>query len=80
MSTQTPPYPSQIHVLTERSEQMARDVSEIKELVKDQNSRVKKLELWQASMKGATQTLKVAWLIVGGVAGAIAVDLIRSMS
>lgn len=79
MSTQTPPYPSQIHILTERSEQVARDVAEIKELVKEQNSRVKKLELWQASMKGATQTLKVAWLIGGGIAGALLLDFIRSI-
>jgi hypothetical protein len=79
MSTQASPYPSQIHVLTERSEQLLRDVQEIKELVKEQNSRVKKLELWQAGMKGATQTLKVAWLIGGGIAGALLLDLIRSM-
>lgn len=79
MTTQAPPYPSQIHVLTERSEQMLRDVQEIKELVKEQNSRVKKLELWQASMKGATQTLKVAWLIGGGIAGALLLDFIRSI-
>lgn len=79
MSTQTPPYPSQIHILTERSEQMLREVQEIKELVKEQNSRVKKLELWQAGMKGATQTLKVAWLIGGGIAGALLLDFIRSI-
>lgn len=79
MTTQAPPYPSQIHILTERSEQVARDVAEIKELVKEQNSRVKKLELWQASMKGATQTLKVAWLIGGGIAGALLLDFIRGI-
>lgn len=77
MATQAPPYPSQIHVLTERSEQVARDVSEIKELVKDQNSRVKKLELWQASMRGAGQALRIGWLLAGGAVGAIIVELVK---
>ncbi len=68
---------NEVAVLKERVEQMLCDVREIKSLVREQNGRVKTLELWQASMRGAGHALRVGWLVAGGVLGALAFDVIR---
>lgn len=78
-STQQFPTHSPLATLTERVDHIQQDVSEIKNLVKEQNGRVRTLELWQASVKGAGQALRIGWLLAGGAVGAIIVELAKGV-
>ena len=51
----------------------------IEDLAKATNGRVKELELWRAKWQGAEFTSRFIWLVAGGVIGAIALDILRSM-
>lgn len=81
MTTNTQQFPthSPLATLTERVDHIQQDVSEIKNLVKEQNGRVKTLELWQATMRGAGQALRIGWLLAGGAVGAIIVEIVKGM-
>lgn len=57
-------------------EEIRRDVLATQDLQRLTNGRVKALELWQARLQGIAITGKTTWLVIGGIVGAISVELI----
>lgn len=69
--------PENIFAIVRRLDHIKEEIDEIKELAKETNGRVKELELWRARFQGAMVTTKIIWMVGGGVATAIAIDLLQ---
>ncbi len=57
----------------------ADQLDRIEELAKATNGRVRELEMWRARWQGAATATRLAWLLAGGAATAIIIDIVRGM-
>lgn len=72
--------PDSIMGILRRLDDIKNDVDDIKTLAKETNGRIKELELWRARMQGAATSARIFWLVVGGVATALAIRLFTNIN
>jgi hypothetical protein len=65
--------------LYDQKKSQAEQLDRIEELARATNGRVKELELWRAKWQGAEFTSRFIWLLIGGVAAAVVIEVLRGM-
>jgi hypothetical protein len=78
--------PEDAHAIRAAIEQLREAVATVEKLQRETNqrlgkleSRVFELELWRARWQGAAATSRGAWLVVGGAATAVAIEIFRNL-
>ncbi len=65
--------------LYDQKQSLDEQLDRIEGLARATNGRVRELEMWKARWEGAAYSSRFVWLIIGGVATAAVIEVVRSM-